>query len=71
MITIAGLTGLLLAATALWDDAGSSVKHLCNLNPHVASALRDWSRTCRRTPHIPRQRLGDFPSTWLCIDGIL
>ena len=41
----AGITGLLLAVTALHREAAPEVRHLRSLNPYVANALGDWSRS--------------------------
>ena len=52
---VAGLTGLLLAASALQARAVAPVKHLRTLNPYVAAATSDWRRRCGLVAAIPMQ----------------
>lgn len=50
----AGLTGLLLAATALSQQSVAPIKHLRNVNPYVTAAVADWERRSGR-PLLPLQ----------------
>ncbi len=51
----AGLTGLLLAATALIHQSTAPIKHLRNLNPYVGAALGDWEKRAGSKPRLPLQ----------------
>ena len=51
----AGLTGLLLASSALQQRSTAPVKHLRSINPYVAAAVSDWRRHCGLTAAIPLQ----------------
>ena len=51
----AGLTGLLLAMSALHHTAAPGVMHLRNVNQYVAAALGDWGASRRKAVQIPRQ----------------
>ena len=49
---------MLLAAGALRHAESAPIMHLCNVNPHVLAALRDWLRAAGRSAAAPRQRSG-------------
>lgn len=51
----AGLSGLLLAANAANAKAAAPVMHLRNINPYVAAALGDWTKSDPAAAAVPRQ----------------
>jgi len=50
----AGLTGLLLAASAVTKTASAPFMHLCTTNAYVQGALAEWSAERHRIPAVPR-----------------
>ena len=54
----AGLTGLLLAASAAAQHAAPAIMHLRGMNPYVQAALGDWEAASNRALLLPRQLAG-------------
>ncbi len=51
----AGITGALLAITALQQVAAAPIVNLRSVNPYVTAALSDWRSLRKIAAHTPRQ----------------
>lgn len=51
----AGITGALLAITALQQAAAAPIVNLRSVNPYVTAALSDWRSLRKIAAHAPRQ----------------
>ncbi|CAL8465609.1 g5145 [Coccomyxa elongata] len=63
----AGITGALLAITALRQAAAAPIVNLRSVNPYVTAALSDWRSLRRIAAHAPRQLA---PGSLLKVDGL-
>ena len=61
----AGITGALLAITALRQSAAAPIVNLRSVNPYVTAALSDWRSLKGLDAHAPRQ-LAPGPSLGVC-----
>ncbi len=61
----AGITGALLAITALRRSAAAPIVNLRSVNPYVTAALSDWRSLKSLHAHAPRQ-LAPASSLMVC-----
>jgi hypothetical protein len=61
----AGITGALLAITALRQSAAAPIVNLRSVNPYVTAALSDWGSLKGLDAHAPRQ-LAPGPLLGVC-----
>ena len=54
----AGVTGMLMAVSALGGSESPGIMCLRGLNPYVGAALEDWGKATGTPPLAPRQMAG-------------